>query len=143
MFKIVSPDVLALVGRIGLSTIFIVSGVGKIFGFEEAANAITDQGLPFPDLGVILAIIVELGGGLMLLIGWNARLAALAITLFILVVTFTFHTFWEFGETEIQNQLHHFMKNFAMVGGMLYVMAFGPGKYCLNVKKKKGWFKLK
>ena len=77
-------EVAALVGRILLAAIFIKSGFGKITGFEGTVGYIASKGLPLPQIGAIIAILVELGGGILLAIGFKARWAALAIAIFTL-----------------------------------------------------------
>ncbi len=91
-------------GRILLSLMFIISGWGKITGFTGTAGYMASVGMPFPQLLLVGAIIVELGGGLMLLFGWKARLAALAIFLFMVPATLIFHNFWAADPAQTQNQ---------------------------------------
>ena len=122
-------------GRILLSMMFIISGWGKITGFAGTAGYMASVGMPFPQLLLVGAIIVELGCGLMLLAGWKVRLAALAIFLFVIPTTLIFHNFWAADPAQAQNQMIHFMKNVTIMGGMLYVMAFGAGPLSLDNRK--------
>ncbi len=122
-------------GRILLSLMFIISGWGKITGFTGTAGYMASVGMPFPQLLLVGAIIIELGGGLMLLFGWKARLAALAIFLFMVPATLIFHNFWAADPAQTQNRMIHFMKNLTIMGGMLYVMAFGAGPLSLDNRK--------
>jgi len=124
-----------LAGRILLSLMFIISGWGKITGFAGTAGYMASKGMPFPELLLSVAIAIELGGGLMLLFGWKARLAALAIFLFIIPATLVFHNFWAVDPAQAQGQMIHFMKNLTIMGGMLYVMAFGAGPLSLDNRK--------
>lgn len=125
-----------LAGRILLSLMFIISGWGKITGFAGTAGYMASKGMPFPQLLLAGAIVVELGGGLMLLFGWKARLAALAMFLFIIPTTLIFHNFWAADPAQVQGQTIHFMKNLTIMGGMLYVMAFGAGPLSLDARKR-------
>ena len=118
-----------LVGRVLLALIFIIAGFGKITGFEGTVGYIQSVGLPAPQLATIVAIIVELGGGIMLVIGWKARWAAAALFIFVLVASLVFHPFWAVPAEKIQ-----FMKNLAIMGGMLYILAYGSGP--LSVDKR-------
>ena len=121
-------DVAALVGRILLALIFIMAGWSKIKGFDGTVGGIASKGMPMPQLMAIGAIVVELGGGLLLAAGLKARWAALAIFLFLIPATAFFHNFWAMtGEEQMRNQ-GQFMKNIAIMGGMLMVWAFGPGR---------------
>jgi len=116
-----------LAGRLLIAAIFIFSGFGKITGFDGTVGYIASKGLPLPQLGAIAAIIVELGGGLLLIAGWKARWAAAAMLLFTLAAAVIFHNFWAVPADQAQNQMIHFMKNISMAGGLLYVVVFGAG----------------
>ena len=122
----------ALIGRILLAVIFVKSGWGKIAGFEGTAGYMASKGLPMVQVLLVLTILVELGGGLLLAVGYKARWAALAIALFLVPVTFIFHPFWGIPADQVMNQTNHFFKNVAIVGGMLMVFAFGPGAYSVD-----------
>lgn len=126
----------ALVGRVLLGLIFVVSGFNKIGGFAGTAGYMASQGMPFASALLVGAIAVELGGGLMLLAGWKARWAAAAIALFIVPATLVFHAFWTGDPAQAQNQFIHFMKNVSIIGGMLMVVAMGPG--ALSVDGRRG-----
>jgi putative oxidoreductase len=123
-----------LLGRILLAAIFISSGFGKITGFEGAVGYIASKGLPMPQLLAIGAIVVEVGGGLMLLVGWKTRWAATALLVFTGLAALLFHNFWAVPQDQAQNQMIHFMKNLAICGGFLYVIAFGPGETSIDAK---------
>jgi putative oxidoreductase len=116
-----------LAGRILIALIFILSGFGKITGFEGTVGYITSKGLPLPQLAAIGAIIVELGGGGMLVLGWKARWAAAAMFVFTAFAALIFHNFWAVPAAEAQNQMIHFMKNVSILGGLLYVVVHGSG----------------
>lgn len=121
-----------LVGRVMLALIFVISGFSKIGGFAGTAAYMAGQGLPMSEVLLVATIIVELGGGLMIVIGWQARWAALAIFLFIIPATLMFHAFWAADAAQYQNQLNNFMKNLAIMGGMLYIVAYGSGPCSLE-----------
>ena len=124
-------NTLALLGRLLLAAIFLVSGYGKIGGFEATAGYMASKGLPMVQVLLALTILVELGGGLMLALGYRARLAALALFLFLIPVTLVFHNYWAAPAAEAKMQMIMFMKNLAIMGGMLYIAAYGPGRYSL------------
>jgi putative oxidoreductase len=125
-------DFTALVARILLSGMFIYSGFGKIGGFDGLVGYIASKGMPWPPLMGVGAIVAELGGGLLLLIGWKARWAALAIFLFLIPTTLVFHPFWGIPPEQVMAQQINFMKNVTIMGGMLMVWAFGPGRLSLD-----------
>lgn len=116
-----------LVGRILLAVIFLLSGVNKVFAPGPTQAYIAAAGLPVPLLAYIVALVVEIGGGVLLVIGWQTRWAALALAAFTLVAAFGFHS--NFAE---QNQMIHFLKNVAIAGGLLQVFAFGPGAFSID-----------
>jgi putative oxidoreductase len=123
-----------LVGRALLALIFIVSGFGKITGFAATAGYMASKGLPMTQVLLVGAILTELGGGLLILLGWKARWAALAIFLFLIPTTLIFHAFWGLSAADAQGQMIHFMKNLAIMGGMLLIFAHGPGPLSFDKK---------
>ena len=125
-------DAAALVGRILLALLFLKSGWGKIGGFEQTAAMMASKGIPMAEVALIVTILVELGAGIMLVVGYKARWAALAIAAWLVPVTIMFHGFWAVPADQVQNQTNHFFKNVAIFGGMLMVFAFGAGRYSLD-----------
>ena len=124
-----------LLGRVLLALIFIFSGAHKITHFSATGTSMAAHGLPLPEVLLVATICIELGGGLMLLLGWHARWAALAIFLFLIPTTLIFHAFWSVDPSNAQllsSQSNQFMKNLAIMGGMLYVFAFGSGSYSVE-----------
>lgn len=115
------------IGRVLLATIFIFSAIGKIAAPEATIGYIQSVGLPFATLGLVIAIAVELGGGLLLALGVKARIVAAALAAFSIVTGLAFHN--AIGD---QNQLIHLLKNFAMAGGLLQVVAFGAGAFSVD-----------
>jgi len=120
------------VGRILIALIFVVSGFGKISGFEGTVGYIASKGLPLPEFAAMAAVVIELGGGLIVMFGWKARWAAIALALFTLVSMFIFHAYWSVPVDQVQNQQIHFMKNLAIIGGLLVVFARGSGRYAIE-----------
>lgn len=122
----------ALVGRILLAAIFITSGFGKVTGFEGTVGYIASKGLPLPKIGAIVAILVELGGGVLLAVGFKARWAALALAIFTLAAGILFHNYWAVEAAQKMGQEINFWKNIAITGGALAFFAFGPGRYSVD-----------
>ncbi len=116
-----------LIGRLLLANIFITSGFNKIVGFAGVAQYMDMKGIPISEVLLVLTITIELGGGLCILFGWQARWAALAIFLFLVPVTLIFHPYWTYAEGEMRAQFIQFHKNLAIMGGMLYIVVFGSG----------------
>ena len=124
-----------LAGRVLLALIFIIAGFGKITGFEGTVGYMQAYNVPMTQVLAVLAIIVELGGGLMIAVGWKARWAAAAIFIFVLIASFIFHAFWAVPADQAQLQNIMFMKNLAIMGGMLYIIVYGSGP--LSVDKNR------
>ena len=122
-----NQGVLPLVGRILVATIFILSGLSKIGAPTATQGYIAAMGLPAPLLAYIGAIAVELGGGLLLLAGYRTKVVAAALAVFSIVTAFVFH-----HALADQNQMIHFLKNFAMAGGLLQFVAYGAGRISLD-----------
>ncbi|MBI2318540.1 MAG: DoxX family protein [Betaproteobacteria bacterium] len=126
---------LPLAGRLLLALIFVLSGFEKITGFSGTVGYITAKGLPLPQLAAIGAIVFELAGSIMLVLGWKARWGALLLFVFTALATIFFHNFWAVPADQSTNQMIHFMKNLAIMGGLLYVMAYGSGAISLDDEK--------
>lgn len=126
----------ALIGRILLALIFIISGVGKITGYAGTAGYMASAGLPLVAVLLPLSILVELGGGLLIALGWKARWAAAVIFLFIIPVTLVFHNPAGLDPAAAQGQMINLLKNVSIMGGMLGLFAFGPGGFSLDAKKR-------
>jgi putative oxidoreductase len=125
-------DWAALIGRALLAVVFIPAGYAKIGTFAGTAGYMASKGLPAVDLLLVLTIAVELGGGLMLLFGWKARWAALALAGFTLLAALIFHNYWAMPAAEQMMQKIMFMKNHGVAGGLLLVFAFGPGRLSVD-----------
>ena len=119
-----------LIGRVLLAVIFILSGVSKLANPAGTQGYIASMGLPLPVLAYIAAVVVEIGGGVMLLIGYRTRIAATALAIFTVAAAVLFHH--ALGD---QNQFIHFMKNLAITGGLLQVVAFGAGAFSLDNRR--------
>ncbi len=116
---------LSLLGRAGLSLIFIISGWGKIAAYAGTQQYMESKGLPGELLPLVIAL--ELGGGLAILGGAFTRWIAIALGLFSIASAAIFHA--DFGD---QMQAINFWKNVAMAGGFLVLAANGPGKLSLD-----------
>jgi putative oxidoreductase len=114
-----------LIGRILLGHIFLIAGIGKIGGYAATAGWMESMGVPGALLPVV--ILLEIGGSIALILGWQTRLAAAALGGFCILTALIFHR--DFGD---QTQMIMFMKNFAMAGGMLFVIAHGAGEWSLD-----------
>lgn len=121
---------LSSVGRVLLALIFILSGIGKIGAPEATQGYIASVGIPLPMLAFLAAIVTEVGGGALLLLGYRARLVSLLLAAFTVATALLFHS--NLGD---QNQMIHFLKNLAIAGGLLQVAAFGAGMFSLDSRR--------
>lgn len=125
-------DLALLLARLGLAAIYIQSGWGKIFRFPGLSEQLAGVGLPLAPLLAILAILVELGCGVAVLIGYRTRLCALALIAFTLLASLLFHDFWRQAGGERALQMIQFMKNMGLTGGFLALVAAGAGRFSLD-----------
>jgi putative oxidoreductase len=126
-------DAVLAVGRIVIAILFVMSGLEKVMDLNGTAAAIGGKGLPLPQVLAIATVIVELGGGLLIIVGWQTRLVALALAIFSAVAGYFFHDFWHYppGAEHTDNMIH-FMKNISIIGGFLMLCAAGAGRYSLD-----------
>jgi putative oxidoreductase len=122
-----SKNVISLVARILLSALFIGSGVNKILNPAGTQQYMTAHGMPFVGLLYLAAVVIELGGGLSVLLGYKTRIGAIALAIFLIPATLTFHT--NFAD---QMQQIMFMKNLAIFGGLLMLVEYGAGRISLD-----------
>ena len=129
-----AQDALALLGRILLAALFVPAGFGKISGFEGTVGYIGSVDLPLPALGAIAAIVVELGLGLLLLVGFKTRISAIVLAVFTVAAAVFFHNYWALpADKAFVNQLM-FWKNIGIAGGLLAFAAFGAGRFSIDKK---------
>ena len=127
---------LSLVGRLLLALLFLPAGISKIGGFAGTVGYIGSKGLPMPELGAVIAILVEVLGGLALIAGFGTRAAALVLAVFTLAATVFFHNYWAMpAEMQMVQQLM-FFKNIAVVGGLLVLAAHGAGAWSVDAKRQ-------
>ena len=124
----------ALIGRILIAAIFIVSGIAKLTDTTGTAGYMQAAGIPAPHTLAIIAGIAELAGGVSLVLGLLTRIGALGLIVYLAIVTLTMHAFWSFEGAEQKTQMVNFMKNLAIMGGLFTVMAFGPSRYSIDKK---------
>ena len=129
-----AQDALALLGRILLAALFVPAGFSKLTGFEGTVGYIGSVGLPLPALAAIAAIVVELGLGLLLLVGFKTRISAIVLAVFTVAAAVFFHNYWALPvEKAFVNQLM-FWKNIGIAGGLLAFAAFGAGRFSIDKK---------
>lgn len=126
---------LSLIGRLLLASLFLPAGVGKITGFAGTVGYISSVGLPFPELAAVLALTVEIVGGVALVVGLGTRPAALALAVFTLAASFFFHNYWAVPADQHLVQQLLFFKNVGVVGGLLTLAAWGAGAWSVDARR--------
>lgn len=118
------------IGRLLLAAIFLLSGLGKLADPAATIGYISSASLPLPQVAYIAALVVEIGGGALLLLGFQARTVSLLLAVFTLVAALAFHR--NFAD---QNQMIHFLKNLTIAGGLLQVLSFGAGAFSVDSRR--------
>jgi putative oxidoreductase len=126
---------LPLVGRVLLSLIFLASGLMKLGDWSGNIAYMESKGFFAAHLFLAAATVIEIAGALMVILGWRARLGAAALALFTVVAAVTMHNFWSVTDGMMKMvETAMFLKNLTIVGGLLLVVAFGPGPRSINDK---------
>jgi putative oxidoreductase len=131
-----TQNLLTLIGRALIALLFVPAGLAKIAGFAGTVGYIASKGIPLPQLCAAIAVAAELGLGLLILVGWQTRWAALALAIFTVVITVVFHNFWAVPPAQLMQQQQAFFKNIAVVGGLLALIAWGAGGWSLDSRRK-------
>ena len=126
---------LDLLGRVLIALLFLPAGIGKISGFAGAVAYASSAGMPMPQVAVAIGLVIEIVGGLAILLGWQIRWAALILGFFTLVASFFFHNFWGVPAEAAGMQQLLFWKNIAVVGGLLGYAAHGAGGWSMDARK--------
>jgi putative oxidoreductase len=123
---------LPLLGRLLIGLPFLMSGFGKLTAYGATTAYIGSVGLPLAPLGWAIAVAFEVGGGLLLMLGFRARAVAFGMAVFVLATAIFFHR--NFAD---QNQMIHFLKNIMIAGGLLQIAHFGAGRFSLDARDPK------
>ncbi len=127
---------LALAGRVLIAALFVTSGIWGSTHFAGTAAYFSKVefpvGTPSPEVMAGIAILIEFAGGMLLLVGWRTRWVAWLLVLFVAIATVLGHRFWQVDAAEFFNQMNHFLKNLALIGGLLYIATFGAGRYSID-----------
>ncbi len=130
-----APAPVVVIARVLLALMFVLAGVFKFAGLAGTAGYIASKGLPMPMLLAVLTAILEVVAGIALAVGFQARWAALALALFTLLASFIFHNFWAMPPEQMMVNQLMFMKNLAVVGGLLFVFSFGAGPASMDARR--------
>jgi len=129
------PATLAPVARVLIALMFVIAGLSKFGNLAGTAGYIASKGLPLPAALAFLTAALEVIGGLAILVGFQARSAALALAVFTLVASVLFHNYWAMPADQQMVQQLMFMKNLSVAGGLLLLAALGAGAYSLDARR--------
>jgi putative oxidoreductase len=132
-----SAKFLQIIGRFLIALIFVLAGFGKLGTIGATAAQMAGRGVPYANILVWGAVAVELGGGLMLMTGLWTRCVALVLFFYTMALALIFHAYWAVPAAEMRAQHGAFFEHVAMMGGILYVVAFGAGPYSLDALMKR------
>ncbi|OPB00388.1 hypothetical protein BFW87_01450 [Pseudomonas fluorescens] len=125
-------DLIILLARILLMLLFVTSGWGKLTGFSGTVDYFTAIGTPLPSIAASVAVVMEFGVGILLLIGFYTRPLALLMSLFVLGTAIIGHHFWDMVEPAKSANTIQFFKNMSIIGGLLLLSVTGAGRYSLD-----------
>jgi len=123
-----------LLGRVLVSVIFLVTGFSKLTGYEGTAKMLGGLGIPVASVAAAIVILIELGGGLALVVGWQTRFVAWVMFFYLIILTVKIHNFWAAPPEMHQDQFIHFLKNVAIMGAMLKLAADGAGAISVDAR---------
>lgn len=128
-------DLLSLVGRVLLALMFLIGGVDKIMGLEGTMKYMQANAVPMTSIAIYVAIVIEIGMGLLLVAGFKTRWAAAVLIVFIVAAEYFFHQYWNLEGQPRGTQRIFFYKNLAVIGGMMMLIVAGPGRYSLDERR--------
>lgn len=125
----------SVLGRLLIATIFLMSALGnKIPQFNQVAGYMASEGVPAPQLMLVGAIVFLIVGSLSVITGYQIRVGAGLLLIFLALATYYIHDFWNFKGQEGEQQMIQFLKNLSMMGTMVFLMANGPGAANLDAR---------
>ena len=122
-------DGILLLGRILMASLFLPSGIGKLFDFAPFAASLAAKGMPFPEAFASVAVLIEVLGPIALILGAFPRSTAWVMIAFVIMATATSHRFWEFDAEARRMQQINFFKNVGIIAGFLFYSVSGAGSW--------------
>jgi len=136
-------SLISLVGRVAISQIFILAGWDKMYKLAETAKDLDALGIPMSQTVAIVAVVMSLMGGLLVLMGWGTRFGALLLSVLVVAITYYTQAFWGAEPEQAQALLEGFMMNLTILGGTIYIIAFGAGGFSIDGRKRSKPYKEK
>lgn len=119
-------------GRVCLALVFLASGAAKLGTWASVTGYMAARDIPWPGFFLCCAVLLEIGGGLSVLLGWKARIGAKALMLVLVPATLAFHGFWHESDANFREQVLQFLKNLSILGGLILVAVHGSGPWSLD-----------
>jgi putative oxidoreductase len=123
-YSVNSP--LALLGRVLIGLLFFIAGVRKILGFSGTVGYFSSLGFPLPEVVTVLVILLEVGGPILFVLGWQLRPLSILLAIYTVLTAVIAHRFWAADPAQFSGQLNNFFKNISIAGAFLYVAAVAP-----------------
>jgi len=124
-----------LIGRLLIGSLFLVEGIRQVMFYAGSVAYFNKLSFPVPEAMVWLSIIVHIAGGILLIVGWKTKWVSWLLLALVVIATAMAHRFWQLDAAQYGNQLDHFLKNLAIIGGLLYVIAQGAGAMSMDGRK--------
>lgn len=137
-----SDDVILLLGRVALGTIFVKSGIQKLPALGVFAASLAQRGFPQSETWAVIGATIEFVGGILIVTGFQTRYASLLMILFVIVATGISHRFWELADAARRAQESQFFKNLSIIGAFLLLFVTGGGRFSLDAllrRRKEAW----
>lgn len=131
-----SQSSMLFVGRTLLGLLFLVAGIRQLMYYDGSVAYFGRLGFPLPVVTAWLSIVVHVAGGIFLIAGWKTKTVSWVLLVLVVIATAMAHRFWQFDAAQYGNQLNHFLKNVAIIGGLLYVIAFGAGSMSADARRR-------
>ena len=125
-------------GRILIVAIFVYTGISKLTHFDGTSHMIAEKGIPVAAVATAIAILIELGGAIAIIIGWQTKLAAAIQFVYLIFITFMYHNFWAAPPQLHDVQLLNFLKNVGIMGGLLLLVTRGAGASSVDSAPSRG-----
>jgi putative oxidoreductase len=122
----------ALIGRILIASIFLLSGISKLTDIPGTVAHMAAMNIPYPDTLAVVAGAAEVLGAIAIAMGFLTRIASAGLIVYMIPTTLIFHAFWNYAGEQRMPQMVNFMKNLAIIGGLAVLMAQGPGRFSIT-----------
>ncbi len=132
MDQMSNPSFLPVSGRIFISFIFLITGLSKVVLWHTYMVILSTKMIPLDPIVLLISLLVEILGGLSILMGYKIRYTSMMLFLYLLPVSLIMHNFWAFSGLQFTHEFLNFLKNMAIMGGLLYLAHYGAGPFSVD-----------